>query len=68
MNIRNCYACGGSIPELRFNDGKYSFHCDKCTCATKWKEDLFDAQSDWNEGIIYPEDDKKFFNLMRKYV
>lgn len=63
MDIRNCYGCGKPVPELRIKDNKYSFYCDKCTCATKWKEDLFEVQSDWNEGITYYEDGKKFWNL-----
>ena len=66
MKINNCYACGKPIPELRIKDGKYSFYCNKCTCATKWKEDLLEVQSDWNEGIIYPEDDKKYWDLIFK--
>lgn len=63
MKINSCYACGTPIPELRMNDGKYSLYCDKCTYATKWKEDLFEVQSDWNKGITYCEDGKKFWNL-----
>ena len=64
MDVRSCYGCGKPIPELRIKDNKYSFYCDRCTCATKWKEDLFEAQSDWNEGHTYYEDGEKFWKLM----
>jgi hypothetical protein len=64
MKINSCYVCGKPIPELKMKDGKYSFYCDKCTCATKQKEDLFKAQSDWNEGYVYPEDEDKYWKLM----
>lgn len=63
MKINSCYACGTPIPELRMNDGKYSLYCNYCTCATKWKEDFFEVQSDWNEGITYYEDGKRFWHL-----
>lgn len=66
MKINSCYVCGKPIPELRMKDGKYSFYCDECSCATKWKEDLFKTQSDWNEGYVYPEDEDKYWKLMLK--
>lgn len=65
MEINSCYACGKSIPELRIKDKKISFYCSRCACATKWKEDLFEVQSDWNEGRTYYEDGgKKFWDLV----
>ena len=41
MKAYSCYACGKAIPELRMNNGKYSFYCSKCTCATKEKGSIF---------------------------
>lgn len=67
MDIRSCYACGTPIPELRMKDKEYSFYCRKCTCATKWKEDLFEVQSDWNEGHVTPENGKTFWNLIKPW-
>ena len=64
MKVYSCYACGKAIPELRTNNGKYSFYCSKCTCATKEKGSIFEALQDWNEGVTYYEDGKKFWNLM----
>lgn len=64
MDVRSCYGCGKPIPELRIKDNKYSFYCNRCTCATKWKEDLLEVESDWNEGHTYYEDGKKFWKLM----
>ena len=56
MNMNGCYLCGTPIPELRVKDKKYSFKCDHCGCATKYKDDLFEAQNDWNDGITYSPD------------
>jgi len=64
MEIRSCYVCGEPIPELRIKNNRYSFYCNKCTCATKWKKDLLEAQSNWNEGHIIPEDDKRYWGLI----
>ena len=61
MNINDCYVCKKPIPKIRIEEGKFSLYCDKCTAATKWKEDLFEVQSDWNEGIVYFEDGAKFY-------
>ena len=64
MKTNSCYACGKPIPELRMNNGKYSFYCSKCTCATKEHGSIFEALLDWNEGIVYYEDGIKFWNLI----
>ena len=53
MSINNCYNCGGSIPELKIEKGKFSFVCPKCLCATNYTDDLSQAQEDWNEGFVY---------------
>lgn len=64
MNVSRCYGCGDPIPELRRKDGKLSFYCQRCTCATKWKSDFFEVLSDWNEGHTYTEDEEKFWKLV----
>ena len=56
MSMNGCYLCGTPIPELRVKNKTYSFKCTHCGCATKYKEDLFEAEYDWNEGITYSPD------------
>ena len=65
MDINNCYACGEPIPELKIRNEEYSFCCNKCKCSTKWRKVLFEAQLDWNNGIIYCDDNDTFWKMMR---
>ena len=53
MKTEPCYACKTPIPILEMKDGKYSFRCSKCNCATKY-DDLLLALEAWNEGHTFP--------------
>jgi len=55
MKTNSCYVCGESIPELQMRDKLYSFRCNRCGCATRFKG-FYEAHADWNEGITYPVD------------
>ena len=52
MKLNGCYACGTGTPRLIPSDDGYVFQCVKCKCKTK-KKNLYDAQQDWNNGIVY---------------
>ena len=53
MKLNSCYVCGTPIPELKIQGDLFSFRCEKCGCSTNYKS-LFDAENDWNDGVIYP--------------
>ena len=67
MKTKSCYGCGTPIPELRMNNGKYSFYCSRCTCATKEYGNIFEALLDWNNGVTIPEDGKKFWDIIKPW-
>ena len=35
------------------------FRCTYCGCATRYREDLFQAEEDWNEGATFPPSCRK---------
>ena len=53
MKISPCYVCKTPIPELQVEEGKFSFRCQLCGCATKFKA-FPEAVKDWNGGYTYP--------------
>lgn len=64
MKLNGCYACGTATPELKMSNEGYKFRCTRCGFETKVKENIFDAQKDWNEGIVYLADDGDFWKIV----
>lgn len=60
--MSKCLGCGTYIPELLIENGKPNFRCTKCGCETRPQDTLDEAERLWNEGIIYPHDEKQFWN------
>ena len=64
MNMNRCYGCGKPIPKVEFVGEKYVIKCSKCGCATKAKDNFFEAVKDWNEGHTFPEDEAAFWRMI----
>ena len=64
LKPKPCYGCGTPIPQLILEYGKFNFRCTKCTCETRQQETLEIALSLWNEGKIYPQNEKLFWSLI----
>lgn len=53
----NCRSCGG-VPKLEYN-GHYRssirsrMRCTRCDTCTDWRQTRFQAEMDWEEGIVY---------------
>lgn len=62
--MAQCYVCRQSvIPKLEFGENKsFRFVCPCCSSATRYKEDVDEAEKDFCEGYVL-NDEINLFNL-----
>ena len=60
-----CLGCGTRSPNLELSGG-FNFVCRRCGCETRPQETFERAETQWNEGMIFPKNEAEFMRNIEK--